>query len=162
MKKILFSLLTAFALFSCSKETPLQPDIAENSSTEVGAANGEVGGRPLSAHLLGANEVPVMGDPDGSGTARVTVNIGQGSISYELSVSNIDPAAAAHIHRAPAGVAGPVIIALTAPTSGTSSGTITGIDPDLLKAIIQHPEEYYVNVHNAMYPGGAARGQLSK
>ncbi|MEO7960611.1 MAG: CHRD domain-containing protein, partial [Ginsengibacter sp.] len=74
----------------------------------------------------------------------------------------IDPAAAAHIHRAPAGVAGPVIIALTAPTSGTSSGTITGIDPDLLKAIIQHPEEYYVNVHNAMYPGGAARGQLSK
>lgn len=162
MKQIFFSFLAAFALFSCTKDSPLQPDISENSATEVGAAKGEVGGRPLSAHLSGANEVPNMGDPDGSGTANITVNLGQGSLSYELTVSNIDPATAAHIHLAPAGVAGPVVIALMAPTSGSSSGTITGIDRALLKNIIQNPDQYYVNLHNPMYPGGAVRGQLSK
>jgi hypothetical protein len=30
------------------------------------------------------------------------------------------------------------------------------------KDIVQTPENYYVNVHNAEYPGGAVRGQLSK
>jgi hypothetical protein len=35
-------------------------------------------------------------------------------------------------------------------------------DADLIKAIIQSPQEYYVNVHNAEYPAGALRGQLSK
>lgn len=160
-KKFLF-IFTAIALFSCEKQSPLQPDIAENGAVEIGAANADLGGRPLTAHLLGLNEVPVTGDPDASGMAYITVNVGQGSISYELSVSNIDPAIAAHIHVAPAGVPGPVVIPLTAPTSGTSSGTITGLDRDLLKAIIQNPENYYVNVHNPAYPGGAARGQLSK
>jgi hypothetical protein len=162
MKKSFFFILSAFALFSCSKEMPLQPDITENPATEVGAANHEVGGRQLTTHLSGANEVPNPGDPDGTGMAHITVNIGQGSISYELSVSNIDPATAAHIHEAPAGVAGPVVIPLAAPASGSSSGTIMNLDRELLKDIIQNPENYYVNVHNPMYPGGAVRGQLSK
>jgi hypothetical protein len=35
------------------------------------------------------------------------------------------------------------------------------VDQGLIKAIIQNPERYYVNVHNADFPGGALRGQLS-
>lgn len=162
MKKSFFFILAAFALFSCNKEMPLRQDIAESPVAEIGAAKHEVGGRPLSAHLIGTNEVPGPGDPDGMGMARITVNIGQGSISYVLSVSDIDPAAGAHIHVGAAGVAGPVVISLNAPTSGSSSGTIMNVDPELLKGIIQNPADYYVNVHNAMYPGGAVRGQLSK
>ncbi len=30
----------------------------------------------------------------------------------------------------------------------------------LVQQILAHPGRYYVNVHNAAYPGGAARGQL--
>jgi hypothetical protein len=117
-------------------------------------------GRPLGATLSGAAEVPAA-DPDGSGTVDLRLNHGQGRICYTLTVSNIDPAVAAHIHRAPAGVNGPVVVPLAAPTTGSSSACVE-VDRDLVKAIIQHPEEYYVNVHNATFPGGAVRGQLGK
>lgn len=121
-------------------------------------------GRPLSATLTGAAEVPGPGDLDGSGTATITLNQGQGEVCFEITVSGILlPATGAHIHAAPAGIAGPVVVPLTPPdASGTSSGCVTGVDPDLIKAIRQNPSDYYANVHNADFPGGAVRGQLSK
>jgi hypothetical protein len=36
------------------------------------------------------------------------------------------------------------------------------VDRELALAILKHPAAYYVNVHNADFPAGAARGQLSK
>jgi hypothetical protein len=118
-------------------------------------------GRPLATTMTGAAEVPGPGDPDGSGTASIRLNPGQGEVCFELTVSGIAPATAAHIHVGAVGVAGPVVVGLTPPTSGTSSGCVTA-DPTLIKAIIQNPEQYYVNVHNADFPAGAVRGQLSK
>ena len=119
------------------------------------------GGRPLSAELTGGAEVPKPGDLDGSGTANVRVNPGQECLSYDLDVKDIEPAKAAHIHEAPAGKAGPVVEELEAPTDGSSSGT-NSIDREEAKDIVKNPEEYYVNVHNEEFPGGALRGQLSK
>jgi hypothetical protein len=119
------------------------------------------GGRPLSADLTGAAEVPIAGDPDGSGTALVRVNPGQGQICYDLTVSGIAPATAAHIHEAPAGVAGPVVVTLAPPSDGTSSAC-TSVDQALAKEILKDPADYYVNVHNAEFRGGALRGQLSR
>jgi hypothetical protein len=119
------------------------------------------GGRPLSTTLTGADEVPGPGDLDGSGEAFITLNHGRGEVCFQLSVSDIAPATAAHIHEAPAGVAGPVVVGLTPPTSGSSSGCVSA-DRDLIKDIIQNPADYYVNVHNAAFPAGAVRGQLSK
>ena len=119
------------------------------------------GGRTFTVEMTGAAEAPGPGDPDGSGTAVFRLNPGQGEICFELTVSNIDPATAAHIHVAPVGVPGPVVVPLAAPTSGSSSGCVD-VDRDLIIAIIQHPEEYYVNVHNEAFRPGAVRGQLSK
>ena len=119
------------------------------------------GGVRLSTTLLGANEVPGPGDPHGSGTAVLRLNAGQEQICYTLEVSDIAAATAAHIHVAPPNVAGPVVVPLVPPTSGTSSGCASA-PRSLIKAIIQHPEEYYVNVHNVPFPPGALRGQLSK
>jgi hypothetical protein len=119
------------------------------------------GGRPLATTLTGAAEVPGPGDPDGSGTATIRLNFGQGEVCFELAVSGIAPATASHIHVAPAGVAGPVVVPLAPPTSGSSSGCAAA-DPALIKNIVKNPQEYYVNVHNADFPAGALRGQLSK
>src|SRR5512134_2377230 len=77
------------------------------------------GGAPLSVMMTGAAERPGPGDPDGSGTASFTFNRGTGEVCFWLSVSNIAPATAAHIHRAPVTSPGPVVIGLIAPTSGT-------------------------------------------
>lgn len=122
---------------------------------------GEDGGRPLSTTLTGAAEVPGPGDPDGSGEAVLQLNHGQSQVCFQLTVSDIAPATAAHIHVGPVGVAGPVVVGLTPPTGGSSSGCVTA-DRDLIKAIMQDPDAYYVNVHNADFPAGAVRGQLSK
>ena len=119
------------------------------------------GGRPLETVLTGAAEVPGPGDPDGSGTAKIRLNQGQGRVCFSLEVSGILPANGAHIHVGEAGVAGPIVVTLTPPTSGSSSGCASA-DKDLIKAIRQHPEQYYVNVHNADFLAGALRGQLSK
>jgi hypothetical protein len=149
MKRVsLFSTVAALTLFALCNIV-----IAENRSQE--------GGRPLSATLTGAAEVPGPGDPDGSGEVHITLNQGQGLVCFQLSVADIAPATAAHIHVGPVGVAGPVVVGLTPPTSGSSSGCVSA-DLDLIKAIRQNPEEYYVNVHNSLFPAGAVRGQLSK
>jgi hypothetical protein len=118
-----------------------------------------VGGAKRSTSMSGAEEVPPA-DPDGTGFAFITLNAGQASVCWELTVSNIAPATAAHIHEAPAGVNGPVVVGLSPPTTGNSSGCTTA-DQALIEDIIENPDQYYVNVHNAEFPGGAVRGQLS-
>jgi len=118
------------------------------------------GGTPgyVGAALSGAQEVPPA-DPDGYGSSGFNIDVAKGRICYGLSVANIAPATAAHIHRAPAGSNGPVVIHLVPPTH-RASAACTSASPALLQAILDTPSNYYVNVHNAQYPGGAVRGQL--
>jgi hypothetical protein len=124
-------------------------------------AYGDDGGRPFSTTLTGAAEVPGPGDPDGSGEAVLQLNPGLQQVCFQLTADDIAPAAASHIHVGAEDVAGPVVIGLTPPTSGSSSGCVSA-DRDLILDIIQNPENYYVNVHNADFPAGAIRGQLSR
>lgn len=116
-------------------------------------------GRPFSVSMNGAAEVPGPGDPDGTGRAQLRINPGLGQVCFTLTVSGIAEATAAHIHRAVAGQAGPVVVTLTAPSGGTSKDCVNA-DRELLKNIVANPSNYYVNVHNADYPAGAIRGQL--
>lgn len=125
-------------------------------------ATAQTGGRKLQTNLTGAAEVPGPGDPDGTGTAAITVNPGQNQVCYELAVRNIAVATMAHIHEGGPTVAGPVRVTLGTPNaSGTSSGCVT-VTRALALEILKRPADYYVNVHNAAFPGGAVRGQLAK
>ena len=71
---------------------------------------------------------------------------------------NIETPTAAHIHRGAAGVPGPVVIPLN--VSMLSGGTVAGISQGLVDEIVANPGNFYVNVHNASFGGGAVRGQL--
>lgn len=117
-------------------------------------------GRKLSAALTGAVEVPGPGDTDATGTASVTVNAGQRLVCYKLAIHNIDTPTMAHIHDGAAGIAGPVVATLKAPATGQSSGCVK-VTRELALKILKSPADFYVNVHNAAYPKGAARGQLA-
>ena len=121
------------------------------------------GGLRLTAAMTGDQEVPGPGDPDGSGLATITLNKGQNEVCWLLEVEDIEPATAAHIHRGPAGVAGPIVVPLSPPTDGTSSGCAVLEDGStLIDEIRSNPEAFYVNVHNEPHPAGAIRGQLTK
>jgi hypothetical protein len=119
------------------------------------------GGRPLTATLLGANERPILGDPDGSGWFAATFNPGTGEVCFAYEVTGVNPLAAAHIHRAPAGEPGPVVIPMP-PTSATGGSGCVTADRDLVLEIIRNPSAFYFNVHNDPFAGGALRGQLSR
>lgn len=122
----------------------------------------------FTIQLSGAAEVcptapETCGGP-GTGTATITIDRNAGTVCYAITTQNVAlPLLAAHIHEAPAGQAGPVVVPLfTSPVnSATTSGCVTDVNKNLLKDILRNPEEYYVNVHNAPFPNGAVRGQLS-
>ena len=119
------------------------------------------GGRKLTATLTGAAEVPGPGDTDGRGSGEFRVNPGQGSLCYSVTWSGIDAPTAAHIHNGAAGAAGGVAVPLAVGAGGTIEGC-AGITRDQAMALIQSPENFYANLHNAAFPGGAIRGQLAK
>jgi hypothetical protein len=109
----------------------------------------------LNAALAGTNEV-ANGDPDGTGRASVTINATTGAVTWNISSFNILTPSAAHIHRAVAGVNGPVVFDFSANLAGSGTMTTT-----LATEILGNPGGFYVNVHTTAHPSGAIRGQLT-
>ena len=118
------------------------------------------GGRPLKTTLLGPNEVPPAPNTS-SGSAVMTVNVGQGQLCYAIEFITTETVVAAHIHHAAAGAVAPPLIPLSAPVSGSSSGCAE-VDRDVLRDILLNPQDYYLNVHTTAHPAGAGRGQLTR
>jgi len=124
----------------------------------VGSAGSASAVDVFTADLQGESERPTLGDLDGTGFAVVVTIPEVGLVCYTIVVFDILPAAAAHIHEAPVGVAGPVVVGLDPPTNGISGGCVR--NQAEAEDIEEDPSDYYVNVHNAQFPGGALRGQL--
>jgi hypothetical protein len=118
--------------------------------------------RPYIAQLSGAAEVS-PGDPDGTGAATVSIDILDDTMSevcFDLVYSDIDAPVAAHIHEGAVGANGPVVVNFGAPGPTGASGCVV-VDSAVADDIAATPSDYYVNVHNAAFPGGALRGQLA-
>jgi hypothetical protein len=118
------------------------------------------------AFLSGDQEVPVAGGPAvGDPTARAVafIKAHDNQVSYSFAWLGLNPTLG-HIHKAPFGANGPVVVPLfttAVPTTIVAiSGTASGLDPALVKDIAEHPSAFYANLHSAQFPGGAVRGQL--
>jgi hypothetical protein len=133
--------------------------------------------------LSPANEVPAIANADasGSGTAIIALtvskdeagNITSASANIQISVTGF-PAGTritdAHVHNGPAGSNAGVSVSagLTsgelAITGGSGSITKSGINvpADRAAAILSNRAGHYFNVHTALNPDGAIRGQLSE
>jgi CHRD domain len=126
---------------------------------------GQKFGTGLTGTFSGSTEVPA-GDPDASGTALIRVNVPEGLVCFKLVVRGADPLSAAHIHQAPAGQAGPVVVPLATPTASGSDASVqqskgcVSADPALISAIKANPSQFYANVHNKAFPAGVVRAQL--
>jgi hypothetical protein len=118
------------------------------------------GGRPMSTTLA-----PVAPNTVGGGTFVARSNIGQGRICWSLTVTGLTPSdvTAAHIHylNGPLATQIAVPLALPTPFAGSATGCATALRA-LVKQILVHPENFYVNVHTTAYPGGAISGTLAK
>jgi hypothetical protein len=132
------------------------------TAVALGAFNGNVG-----THLKGRYEVPIR-NTNAQGQAIFRVSDDGRSVHYKLIASNIDNAFMAHIHMAPAGVNGGIVVWLfpsTAPVPGpTGSGRHDGVlaegtftAANLVGSLAGHPlsdllaaiqsGNAYVNVH---------------
>ena len=124
------------------------------------ASNG-TGGKALVARLTGTNAGANAAD---HGNVVVRLNAKTLKVCWSYSNLKLTPLGtasatptASHIHTGAKGVTGAVLVPFGASfaRSGCSTSTKAIID-----AILANPSGYYVNVHNASYPGGAIRGQL--
>jgi len=128
----------------------------------------------FSAILSPANEVPAVGNAESGGRGAVQVTIAGGTADFYYQLSGFPGGTTivgAHIHPAPAGVNGPVIISTgvtaaspLALSNGTGEFRVSGVPVDaaFVQAIVNNPAAYYFNVHSPLNPGGFARGQLTR
>ena len=96
--------------------------------------------------------------------AHLTVNPGKREVCWNASVQGVDlPLVAAHIHAGDSTVAGPPVIFLIPVGATDEDGILEGcatVERSLALALIRTPEDFYVNLHTALFPGGAVRAQL--
>jgi len=116
----------------------------------------------LVAYMFGANERPGPGDPDGVGRAVITIDDATNTICVYTQFTGIDmPTVGYHIHFAPPGSPGPIVIPFSNPQSQQSFECKVVDNEALLDNIAANPQQYYINLHSTpLYPGGALRGQL--
>lgn len=141
----------------------------------------------LNAELDGRQEVntsgnnAIVGDPDGKGEFYVfAIDSVPGTdnskvLCYNLQVKRIAElemapgnGRAAHIHKGKAGENGPVVANLAWPQDGQAADCLDArlrpaqfpVGDAVVADILANPGNYYVNVHNSEFPGGAIRGQL--
>jgi CHRD domain len=121
----------------------------------------------LEASMTGAVEEP-PGDPNGSGSAdlKLVTRKGRpkGKVCFDITFRGIDDPVAAHIHKAPPGVAGPIVVPFFEGTAAFPSPIEDCVKAKrrLVNQIGKNPADFYVNLHNAAFPAGAVRGQLEK
>jgi hypothetical protein len=134
--------------------------------------------RNFHTHATGAEEVPAR-DTRAQGQLKMQLSRDGQTLSYRLIVANIENVTQAHLHRAPAGANGPIVLWLypagppAALIPGRSQGVLAEgeVTADLLVGQLAGEPlgtliaeimagNIYVNVHTSQFPPGEVRGQV--
>jgi hypothetical protein len=146
----------------------------------IGADDDE--GQEFEARLSGSEEVPPVVTST-SGKAEIVLNEDETKAQYELKVQKGIRVTQSHIHCAPRGVNGPIVVFLAGfhnrgwdvdggwienatvtdanvipPPAGSTCPHVINNLRDLARAM--RAGDTYVNVHTVANPGGEVRGQL--
>src|SRR5262245_16159960 len=114
---------------------------------------------------------PGAGDPDGKGLfiALAFPDASPPTLCYLLAQTRIGTPILSHLHMAPAGTNGAIVVNLTPPVNGVSTDCISegevvngmpAFPGTTVAAIVANPAGFYANIHTADFPAGAIRGQL--
>ena len=121
----------------------------------------------LHAKLTAKNETTGSNSVAKGHTLIKVRNNGTIQFKTQINNKNRETFVAGHIHQAPVGVAGPIVVPLfVSPTPATKarhikqSGTATPTGTTTGANLCENPSAYYVNYHTMAFPGGAIRGQL--
>jgi hypothetical protein len=165
---VLASAAMAVALAACAQDQPAAP----MEFTAV-FSHGAAVGQNFGTHMTGAEEVP-PNESRAQGQATFQLSSDGTELAYSMRVANIENVVQAHIHVAPAGANGPVVVFLygpVAPGGGRiqgriAEGVITEADliarPGLFDGTmaqlvaLMRAGDTYVNVHTSAGPGGVA------
>jgi hypothetical protein len=138
----------------------------------------------LIAKLTGRAEVDPTGPRKGRGRAKLVITANavptkveangtiivpaQGRICWQISVQRVGKAIAAQIYEGVARINGRVAVNLATtsrqglPSPYYHARGCTLANSDVVKMILAHPGQYYVNVKTGKYLFGAVRGQLRR
>jgi hypothetical protein len=126
----------------------------------------------LRAELRGTNEVAALVDFDSRGRASVRIDVDDGEVCFEVSFDRGGTPNRGHIHVGEEGVNGGIVVTffelVGLPADPRNDqlerrqrlSDCVDADPAVLADIVENPSGYYVNLHNARFPGGFVRGQL--
>jgi hypothetical protein len=109
--------------------------------------------------LTGEAEKPTPGDPDGTGTATITLNEDNNQVCFDIEVDDIEPVTMAHIHEADVNNPGPIVVDFQA-TANNLDGCVQSTTAQV-QEILDNPAGFYVNVHNDPFQAGALRAQMN-
>ncbi len=127
----------------------------------------------FASKLTGDQEVPPVTTP-ATGQATYQFNKELTELTFKVSLANIKDVRFAHIHLAPVGVNGDIVVTLkqekvVGPVNGAYaegkitakdlSGNLKGGSLSILKAAMESAQTY-TNVHSDAYPAGEVRGQI--
>jgi hypothetical protein len=105
------------------------------------------------ANMTAEEVKPVAGPPGAKGTARIVADQDAQKVCYKLTYEGPGSMTAAHIHRGEKGMTGPVTINLDINAECVNPA------PAEIKALVDWPDGYYVEIHTLYQQNGAVRGQ---
>ncbi len=123
----------------------------------------------FTANLNQDQEIPTPTPTSASGSATLTLNV-DNTLAYNVTTADVenplllppdgDPSSAAHIHMAPAGETGDIILFLELTEGSTTewSGTTEPLTQEQLEALLN--AGLYINVHTEQNSAGEIRGQI--